>query len=387
MEQPSPTPVARQSAHPLPDEPQVLAERVLQRLPLQQPLGHEVASHVQTPPTQRWPSTHGAPLPHVQLPLEHPSDRRSHATHAPPSVPHALAPGLTQLDPEQHPEAQVVALQSEQAPATQTPEAHVVHALPPLPHAAVVPPGMHSVPAQQPPHEVASQTHAPPTQCWPAEHAGPAPQAQLPAVQRSADAGSHATHAAPGAPHVAGALVSQRDPAQHPAHELASQTQAPETQCCPATHAAPAPHAHVPALEHRSASVASQLEHASPPAPHAVSPGAVQVVPAQHPAHERASHTQVPPTQACPTAHGAPVPHAHAPLASQASARSGSHATHAPPPMPHVLGLAALHVAPEQQPVVQPAAQPLHTPDVQAPPPHDSQAPPPLPHAPASVPG
>jgi hypothetical protein len=48
---------------------QVLVPHVSQTLPLQQPLGHEVASQTQFPPEQRWPAPHTpcVPQPHVPV--------------------------------------------------------------------------------------------------------------------------------------------------------------------------------------------------------------------------------------------------------------------------------------------------------------------------------
>ena len=50
--------------HAPPLVPQLALLGVLQVLPAQQPVGHEVASHTHAPPTQRWPTPHAAPLPH-----------------------------------------------------------------------------------------------------------------------------------------------------------------------------------------------------------------------------------------------------------------------------------------------------------------------------------
>lgn len=79
-------------------------------------------------------------------------------------------------------------------------------------------------------------------------------------------------------------------------------------------------------------------------------------------------------------AHGAPVPHAQ-PVAVHASVRTGSHATHAAPPVPQLVVLGTLHVSPEQQPLAHVAMQPVHAPAAQLPPPQGSHAPPPAPHA------
>lgn len=150
----------------------------------------------------------------------------------------------------------------------------------------------------------------------------------------------------------------------------------------------PPPQLHSPALEHASASVVSQLEHAEPSVPQLVRLAGRHVVPSQHPlGHDVASHTQAPPEQRWPTAHIALAPHAQTPPAEQPSARVASQATHAAPPVPHRIAVGALHVLPEQHPLAQLAVQPAHAPAVHAPPPQLSQLPPPLPHATGSVPG
>ncbi len=114
------------------------------------------------------------------------------------------------------------------------------------------------------------------------------------------------------------------------------------------------------------------------------------VVPlAQQPAlHEAALHTHWPATHCWPGPHGAPMPHRQSPLPLQLSAVKVSHTAHFAPPNPQALVERALHVGPEQQPVVHVAAHPVHTPAVQLSPPGQlSQALPPLPHAPPVLPG
>jgi hypothetical protein len=58
-------------AQVLPPAPQLSADGVRQTLFLQQPVGHEVASHTHAPPTHRWPRLHALPAPHMQVPLVH----------------------------------------------------------------------------------------------------------------------------------------------------------------------------------------------------------------------------------------------------------------------------------------------------------------------------
>jgi len=90
-----------------------------------------------------------------------------HAVHDSPPVPHALAEGgIVQLAPEQHPVAQVVALQLAHVPPLHaTPVGQVAQVPPETPHAVGLVPGKHVDPEQQPLHTLPSHTHAPPTQC------------------------------------------------------------------------------------------------------------------------------------------------------------------------------------------------------------------------------
>ena len=137
-------------------------------LPWQQPVGHEVASQMQLPATQRRPDSQAGPAPHWQVPVaEHPSAVvESHATHVPPPLPHAAAEGDTQ------------------APLAQQPLGH----------------------------DCALHTHAPVTQTVPAAQAAPAPQAQAPAaVHVSVAAAAQGTHARPLTPQLA-ALGTRQGP-------------------------------------------------------------------------------------------------------------------------------------------------------------------------------
>jgi len=122
-----------QAAPPAPHAARLLPG--VQVSPLQQP-AHELASHTHAPDAQCWPVPHAAPDPQVQLPLASQVSlvRASHAWHAPPPVPHAVALIAVHVVPMQHPLA----------------------------------------------HEVASHTHAPDTQRWPTAHAFPAPHAHAP---------------------------------------------------------------------------------------------------------------------------------------------------------------------------------------------------------------
>jgi hypothetical protein len=55
--------------HARPGFAQVLMPHVSQTLPLQHPLGHDVASHTQFPPEQRWPAPHTPWVPQAQVPV------------------------------------------------------------------------------------------------------------------------------------------------------------------------------------------------------------------------------------------------------------------------------------------------------------------------------
>lgn len=60
---------ASQAAQVAPPVPQLPSERVRQVLPLQQPLGHEVASQTHPVSVQRWPATQAAAPPQVHAPV------------------------------------------------------------------------------------------------------------------------------------------------------------------------------------------------------------------------------------------------------------------------------------------------------------------------------
>ena len=59
---------ASQATQVEPALPHADSDRVEQAVPAQQPLGHDVLSHVQSALTQRWPPLHAAPLPQAQAP-------------------------------------------------------------------------------------------------------------------------------------------------------------------------------------------------------------------------------------------------------------------------------------------------------------------------------
>ena len=127
--------------------PQLIALGMLHVVPAQQPPAHDMASHTQLPPMQRWPVAQTGPPPQVQLPLLHPSATRPHDMHEPPEATHARrVGGNTQVEPEQQPLAHEVGLHPLHTPPEQLPLPHEVHAAPPVPHAEVVVPARHVVP-------------------------------------------------------------------------------------------------------------------------------------------------------------------------------------------------------------------------------------------------
>jgi hypothetical protein len=125
-------------------------------------------------------------------------------------------------------------------------------------------------------------------------------------------------------------------PAQHPlGHVLALHTHWPFTHFCPAEHAGFAPHVQLPPLQ-PSASATLHDPHEPPPLPQALIEFGVHALLLQQPFGQLAAlHWHWPFTHCWPAAHGAFVPHLHAPVALQVSAAIGSHATHAAPPTPH----------------------------------------------------
>ena len=220
---------AGQVVHALPPPPHDVTLSPVRHAPAEQhPVGHEVLSHTHVLATQRCPGAQLAPLPQRQVPVaEQLSERASHATQLAPALPQVATERVEQI-----------------------------------------------VPLQQPPgQDVPSQVHRPLSQRWPPAHAADDPHAHVPsAAQRLALDGSQALQAPPLTPQLASEGVVQTLPVQQPfAHDVASQVQAPPTQCWPLPHAGPLPQAHAPASEQLSAFVESQALHALAPIPHALS--------------------------------------------------------------------------------------------------------------------
>jgi hypothetical protein len=230
-----------------PAGPHVLVDTGSHASPSQQPDVHDDASHTQRPDAQRWPGRHAAWAPQVHVPAaEHASlTMGSHATQLAPAMPHAPSARRRQVAPSQQPDGHDVSSQTQRpsmhrCPATQagpSPHAHAPfrsqpsllvgehrpHTLPAAAH-AITDRGRQLEPEQHPPgHVVASHPeHAPPA------HVSPAGQC---------------AHARPALPH---SVASRPDmhvvPSQQPdAHDVASHTQVPASQRCPAAHAGPPP--------------------------------------------------------------------------------------------------------------------------------------------------
>jgi hypothetical protein len=202
--------------------------------------------------------------------------------------------------------------------------------------------------AQHPEHEVPSQTQLPPEQCSPDRHVAVDPHAHAPPAQVR-PVWVQSAQEAPDPPQVVLPLVWQLlSDAQHPEHEVPSQTQLPPEQCSPDGHVAVAPHPHDPPEQVLPVWVQSAQE--APDPPQVVLPLVWQVPSeAQHPEHELESHAQLPETQCWPDAHGPPEPHEHAeeeqviPICVQS--------VHAFPAPPHVWSLSVWHCPDaEQQP-------------------------------------
>lgn len=326
----------------------------------------------QVPFEQIVPAPQARPAPQWQPPAAQVLARvGSQVTHAAPPKPQVFIDGIAQVEPEQQPPGHVVALQSAHAPPAQMRPLQSWQAAPPLPQLVLLVPATQVVPEQQPPgHEMPSQTHAPDTHRCPLPQGTPVPHWQAPvAPQRSALTEEHVVQLPPTGPQlVSDSGVRHTPAAQQPfGHDKESQTQAPETQRWPLAHAAPAPHAQVPAVVQLSAVPVLHKEHAAPFAPQRKSDRDVHVIPSQQPdGHEVALQTHLPAVQRWPTAHAAPVPQAQVPPAAQPSARVASQPTQTAPPLPHVASDGALQVAPEQQPAGQLVAlQPLQRPPPQ----------------------
>lgn len=257
-------------------------------LPLQQPLGHEVALHTHPFPVHCWPTAHCDPPLHVHPPAVHPlAIVVSHVVQAPPPAPQLVTEGTSHVDPEQQPDAHVCAHDWHTPLTHESPPGHAAHAAPFVPHEEGDSDwyGTHVVPLQQPAeHELPSHTHLPPTHSCPEPQAWPVPQVHTPAVHASPE--GHAAQAAPPVPQKVD--VSEESgrhvlPLQQPlGHEVALQTHPEPVHCWPAAHCAAPLQVHAPAVQ-PLATVVLHAVQAPPPVPQFVTEGVSQVIPEQQP--------------------------------------------------------------------------------------------------------
>jgi hypothetical protein len=262
-------------------------------------------------------------------------------------------------------------------------ESHAAQALPPVPHMLVVFPGWQALAAQQPLHESTVHMHCPPTQARPEPQIGLVPHWHAPSAQWSAFCPSQPLQALPPVPQADSEGVAQVLPLQQLlGHELASQMQAPPEQRAPSPQGGDPPHMQSPPVQ-TLVEFPSHGWQAVPAVPHCcVLSLVMQVLPTQHPEQDWSLHTQEPEEHAWPAPQAELLPHWQVPFEVQPSARSGSHATQAPPAVPHVLRPAWWHDGPEQHPEAHVVAlQPAQTPLTHAPASgHASHAPPATPH-------
>ncbi len=358
--------------HALPPVPHALCAVPGRHCPIeQQPLAHDVASQVHAPATHAWPPGH-EPLLHVP---PHPSL----APHALP-VQLGVHPHTPGVPPPPHVSGEAHAFPAQHgcplpphAPQLEVPHVcpppHETQTVPPMPHALLLVPGSHVVPEQHPPHDVASQTHTPVTQCSPVEHV-PAPHTP--------------PHPSP-APH---ALPVQLGVHPHTPGMPAPPHVSGEAQAFAAQHGCPLP-PHAPQLEVPHVCPLPHTTQTVPPMPHSLLlvPDS-HVVPEQQPAHDVASQTHTPVTQRSPVEH---IPAVHTPPHPSPAPHAlpvqlGVH-PHTPgvPPPPHVSG--APHVFPAQHACSLPPQVP-HPAVPQATPLGDAEhTAPPLPHALSAMPG
>lgn len=238
---------ASQLVHTPPSVPHAPDDAAWQVPFWQQPFGHDAESHTQLPVAlHRWPGAQAAVEPHLQAPAVHALDTVAlQVAHSAPLVPQrSVVGGITHTPFEQHPLAQLPALQPEHAcPVHVCGEGQLWQSRPPTPHAVVAVPLSHTLPLQQPVHVELSHTHWPPEHRCVGAHAGPVPQRQAPFAHASARVGLHALHTPPSAPHAERVAVTHWPFSQHPFGQLAGlHTQAPLLHCWPTAHSGFLPH-------------------------------------------------------------------------------------------------------------------------------------------------
>jgi hypothetical protein len=114
------------AAHACPTAAHDVSDGVVQVVPSQQPFGHDVASHAQTPATQCSPALHGPPVPQWQTPVDEQLSEAtaSQLTQVDPAAPHIASDRALHVDPAQQPLGHEVASQTHRPPAHRCPSAH-----------------------------------------------------------------------------------------------------------------------------------------------------------------------------------------------------------------------------------------------------------------------
>ena len=253
-----------------PPVPQAERPAGRQLLPLQQPLGQLWALQpAHAPLLQGWPlgqATHRAPPePHAALSVptwqmalaQQPAQDMPSQTQAPPEQ------RCPCLQPAFMPQAQLPLVQRSARLGSQA-----AQLVPPVPQLASEEVWQPFWASQQPLQLMASHTHCPFMQRWPALHAAPTPQRQLPAAQVSESWAPHARQTLPPVPQLDtdGGMHWLLN-AQQPAGQLiASHTQVPLAHRWPIAHAPLLPQAQAPPTQ-PLARTGSQAVQAPPPTP------------------------------------------------------------------------------------------------------------------------
>ena len=286
-----------------------------------------------------------------------------HCEHSPPPVPHWPTLAGSHVGPVQHPFGHDVASHEGQVPDVHTPGRQLPHIAPPEPHNVLSLPVSQIEPLQQPTHDVLSQRHTPPEQCWPSPQGSWLPHIHAPAAVHVSEVTPQSSHFDPATPQSPeDVVVTQLVPEQHPVHELELHTQAPPLQTCPAPQAPFVPQRQRPAVQLSDVAVL-QATHWAASVPHVVgNDDVLQVLPEQHPTgQDVALQTHEPPEQSCPAAHCGFNPQRQAPEAEQLSALVVSHPVQASPSTPQVVKVEVSQVPPAQHPAGQFAGvQPVH---------------------------
>lgn len=110
----------------MPDGPQFVSERVVHAPCEQQPLAQDVESQVHAPAEQCSPAAHGAPVPHLQLPLasQVSAETALQLMHVAPAAPHSASDWVSHVVPLQQPPGHEVASQPSLVAASHPVQTH-----------------------------------------------------------------------------------------------------------------------------------------------------------------------------------------------------------------------------------------------------------------------